>query len=215
MTENEIAGANLFMMCEKLNSDALTDVPEGYTLRPLRPDELELWKVIHFDTAPEVEQNKAFMDQYYDTVYAPYADTFYNSCLVLCRNDTGEPIGTCFAWMAYQKVLTIHWFKIKKEYENHGLGRALLSGVMRTINPQSYPVFLHTQPSSYRAIKLYTDFGFSFLTDDKVGYRQNHLTESLPYLKARMPEKVYHSLTFKKAPSVFLDAALTKEFSEF
>ena len=51
------------------------------------------------------------------------------------------------------------------EYEGKGIGRALLSYVMQSLPQNEYPVFLHTHPASFRAIKLYSDMGFKLLTD--------------------------------------------------
>ena len=57
-------------------------------------------------------------------------------------------------------------------------------------------VFLHTQPSSFRAIKLHSDFGFAFLTDPIIGYRKNDLEECLTILKEHMPQKDFEKLQF-------------------
>lgn len=154
------------------------------------------------------------MQQYFADVYQPREAEFFRKCLFLCdRNDT--PVGTCFAWKAYGNVTTIHWYKIRKEYEGHGLGRALLSAVMKDIPEEDYPVYLHTQPGSYRAIKLYTDFGFALLTDKQVGFRENELEMGLPYLKEKMPEADFARLRFERAPEDFLQAVKSSPVSQF
>lgn len=214
MTDLEIAGGNLFMMCPRLNENALTDIPDGYHVRPCRPDELELWKTIHFDNPADAEEQKPYMTSYFENVYAPAGDEFFRRCLFLCGTDD-VPVGTCFVWQAYGCVTTIHWYKIRKEYEGRGLGRALLSCVMRSVAPEDYPVYLHTHPACCRAIRLYTDFGFSLLTDKEIGFRANDLEQSLPYLLRRMPETVYSALTFASAGNEFLTAAKSTAFSQF
>lgn len=210
----ELAGGNLFMMCAHPDESAFTDISDGYHIRTCRPEELDLWKTIHFDDPSAAEEQKPYMDLYFETVYAPEGDEFWKRCLFLCAADD-VPVGTCFAWRAYGKVMTIHWYKIRKEFEGRGLGRALLSAVMRTIAEEDYPVFLHTHPGCFRAIKLYTDFGFSLLTDTEVGFRTNDLGISLPYLRRMMQADVYAALTFACATKEFLDAAKTSEFSHF
>ena len=112
-------------------------------------------------------------------------------------------------------MTTIHWYKIRKEYEGHGLGRALLSAVMKDIPEEDYPVYLHTQPGSYRAIKLYTDFGFALLTDKQVGFRENELEIGLPYLREKMPERDFARLRFERAPEDFLQAVKSSPVSQF
>ena len=81
--------------------------------------------------------------------------------------------------------------------------------------PEEYPVYLHTQPSSYRAIKLYTDFGFSLLTGGRVGQRENQLAQSLPILREVMPPAAYGRLTFAPAPEELLSAAASRKSANF
>lgn len=209
---SDIASGNLFMMCKKLKSEALTELPEGFTFRFCRQDELDVWKMMHYDQEPD--KHLADMTEYFEKVYEPQEEVFWKRCLFVCdRND--QPVGTCFAWKAYGQVMTIHWFKVKKEFEGLGIGRALLSKVMREIAETEFPVFLHTHPACTRAIKLYTDFGFSLLTEEQIGYRVNNLQEALPYLKQELLPEVFSSLSYCTAPEYFLQAAMSDAFSQF
>ena len=97
---------------------------------------------------------------------------------------------------------TIHWYKVKKEHEGKGIGRALLSEVMK--KAAEYPIYLHTQPGSFRAIKLYSDFGFVLLLDPVIGSRGNEIDVGLPYLKRHMPEAEYGKLRFGYSGKDFL-----------
>ncbi len=214
ITSEDISGGNLFMMCSELNEYALTDLPCGYHIRTCRKSELDIWKTMHFDSEESAKVFKPFMDKYFDMVYAPYGDEFWKRCMFLCdSNDI--PIGTCFIWLAYDEILTVHWYKIRKEYEGHGLGRALLSYVMRTVKEDEFPVYLHTHPTCSHAIKLYTDFGFSLVTDEEVGYRKNNLSQAMPYLKATLSDSAYHALTFSNATKDFLNAVKRTEYAQF
>lgn len=49
MNENNVLDFNIFMMCEKINNDALTDIPKGYHIRTCRKDELDIWYEFPFD----------------------------------------------------------------------------------------------------------------------------------------------------------------------
>ncbi len=212
--ENEIPDKDLFMMCKKMNPNALAELPNGYHVRNCRRDELDIWKRMPFDDEKTAEQYNDFMTKYFRDVYIHKEDLFYKKCLFVCdKNDT--PVGTCFAWKAYDKITTIHWFKVVKEYEGLGIGRALLSIVMKGIPGDEYPVFLHTHPSSFRAIKLYSDFGFALLTDPVIGYRQNDLEECLPILQTHMYKKDFQELQFAQAPENFLEAVKSTYINEF
>jgi len=212
--KKEISDKNLFMLCRKLNTSALAELPNGYHARTCRRNELDIWKRMHFDDEKTARQHSDYVTKFFNGVYACREDLFFKKCLFVCdKNDT--PIGTCFAWKAYDKITTIHWFKVVREYERLGIGKALLSIVMKSIPGNEYPVFLHTQPSSFRAIKLYTDFGFALLTDPVIGHRQNDLEECLPVLKALMFKDAYQKLRFEKAPEDFLEAVKSASINEF
>ncbi|WP_235782039.1 GNAT family N-acetyltransferase [Paenibacillus senegalensis] len=154
------------------------------------------------------------MESYFQEVYADKEDQFYEKCLFVCDSDD-RPVATCFAWKAYDAITTIQWWKVLRQYEGQGIGRALLSIVMQSLSDEDYPVFLHTQPSSYRAIKLYTDFGFQLLSDPVIGTRTNDLEECLPILREYMTPQAYQSLQITEAPVFFLQAASSSPIVQF
>ena len=167
-----------------------------------------------FDTQEEARQYAPYMARYFQNVYAAKEAEFFARCLFV-RAANGAPVGTAFLWRAYGRVNTLHWLKVRKEYEGQGIGRALLTRLLMPLAPEEYPVYLHTQPGSYRAIKLYTDFGFALLTDARIGPRENQLAQSLPFLQQAMPPAAYARLAFAQAPEALLSAAASREISEF
>jgi ribosomal protein S18 acetylase RimI-like enzyme len=194
---------NLFMICMKLDRGALSELSSEYHIRNCRKDELDIWKAMPFDDALQAEQYRSLMSRYYEEVYAPKGDLFFRSCLFVC-NTHDVPIATGFVWKAYDEFSTIHWLKVVRSYEGRGIGRALLSIMMTNLSESDYPVFLHTQPSSYRAIKLYSDFGFALLTDPVIGKRKNDIQRSLPVLESCMPSKSFGRLRTCRAPEYFV-----------
>jgi len=205
---------NLFMMCRRLNPDALRGLPAGYHIRHCRKDELERWKAMPFDDPGAANTNHEYMTRWFERVYAPKGELFYRTCLFVCdQHDT--PIATGFVWHAYDAFNTIHWLKVLLGYEGRGIGRALLAHMLARLGSRDYPVYLHTQPESYRAIKLYSDFGFSFLTDPVIGTRTNHLEACLPFLSRHMRAADYRRLSTTRAPKEFLETLKTEEEPEF
>ena len=205
MKEEEIPDKNIFMMCEALNRNSLTELPAGYSIRSCRPDELGIWKTMPFDDADLAKEYEGFMSDYFTTAYGGKEELFFAKNLFVCdRQD--KPIATCLNWKAYDEFNTIQWFKVLKECEGQGIGRALLSIIMRKLEMCDYPVYLHTQPSSFRAIKLYSDFGFSLLSDDKFGIRKNDLEECMPILEKFMQKEFFQELRITAAPKEFIDA---------
>lgn len=207
---NQIPHLHLFMMCASPNKQAFRDVPAGYHIRTCKPSELDTWKTLSVEDPAYFD----FMTDYFNHVYAHKADTFFASCLFACdQNDM--PVGSCFVWKAYDKINTIHWFRVLPAHEGKGIGRALLSHAMKDLKDDEYPVYIHTHPTGFKAIKLYSDFGFQFVSNHPIGYRPNDLRESLPYLEQNMPKEYFEKLKITKALPSLHDAALTSEHEEF
>lgn len=214
MKEEEIPDKNVFMMCQALNPNALSELPKEYFVRSCRPEELDIWKAMPFDEVGFTEEYDQFMTDFFEATYGGKEDLFFAKTLFVC-NKKDEPIATCLLWKVYDEFNTIHWFKVLKEYEGKGIGRALLSIIMKDLSKEDYPVYLHTQPGSFRAIKLYSDFGFSLLSGDKFGNRQNDLDECLPILKKFMPEKDFQNLKITEAPKEFEKALRNQTTNQF
>jgi ribosomal protein S18 acetylase RimI-like enzyme len=204
---------NIFMMCKEVNRQAFSSLPPGFTVRTLRREELDLWKAMPFDDGYTAD-HAAYMDEFFRTTYAAQEETFFARTLVVCdRHD--QIVGTCFLWQAYGLFNTVHWFKVVKGYENRGIGRALLSILFQDVTDADLPIYLHTQPESFRAIKLYSDFGFDLLTDQRIGQRDNHIEQCLPYLKAMMPKEDYDQLRFTAAPAEFIVGMTAQHDDQF
>ncbi len=183
---------NLFMMCRRLNRDALSDLPPGFHLRLCRPDELDLWKDMQLLNTGGTP--RSYIDGYFTKWYAPKGDLFFQRCTFAC-NSQDEPVGSAFLWKQYDLYTTVHWVKVLPEYEGRGLGRALLSHLLRDLPSADYPVYLHTHPSCNRAVKLYSDFGFALLSEPAlIDGRSNDVAEALPFLQRLMPEADFRRL---------------------
>lgn len=204
---------NLFMICTRLNAQAFSKLPPGFTVRTLRREELSFWKAMPFDDEYSAE-SAAYMDDFFRMTYAAQEELFFQRVIVVCdQND--QIVATCFLWQAYGLFTTVHWFKVVKAYEGRGIGRALLTLVFKDVTDADLPIYLHTQPESFRAIKLYSDFGFDLLTDAWIGQRENHLAQSLPFLKETMPLKDYAQLRFAVAPAEFIAGMAQQTTSQF
>jgi len=214
MEEEEIPDLNLFMMCEQLNKSELSPLSKDYTIRPCRPDEFDIWKAFPFDKEEQAKQYKDIMTNYFTETYSENKDLFFTNTLFVC-DQYGKPIATCSSWKAYGKFNTIQWFKTRKSHEGKGIGRALLSVIMKRFDQTDYPVFLHTQPGSFRAIKLYADFGFNLLAGQQFGTRKNDLDKSLPILKEFMPEQDYKRLKIVEPPVSFVAALRNEKTNQF
>jgi ribosomal protein S18 acetylase RimI-like enzyme len=214
MKEAEIPDKNIFMMCSALNRNALTKLPANYIIRSCRLDELDIWKAMPFDDVNLAKEYHEFMSDYFTTTYGGKEELFFSKTLFVCDLQD-KPVATCLIWKAYGEFNTIQWFKVLKEYEGQSIGRALLSIIMQELDVNDYPVYLHTQPSSFRAIKLYSDFGFSLLSGDRFGTRSNDLEECLPILERFMPQAYFQKLRIVTAPKEFEDILNKYDTNQF
>jgi GNAT superfamily N-acetyltransferase len=214
MKEEDIPDKNIFMMCEELNRAALADLPAGFSVRSCRPDELDIWKAMPFDDAETAKEYQGFMNDFFRTVYGGKEEDFFARTLFVC-DERDKPVATCLVWKAYDEFNTIHWFKVLKEYEGRGIGRALLSLILRDLKASDFPIYLHTQPGSFRAIKLYSDFGFALLSNENCGPRKNDLDECLPILEEFMPKEFFQNLRTTEAPQEFIEALDKHETIQF
>jgi GNAT superfamily N-acetyltransferase len=202
--DEKIPDKNLFMMCQKLNTSALSKLSGDYSIRKCRKEELDIWKAMPFGDPKQAKKYLGLMTDYFVNVYSRQSDLFYKKCLFVCdKND--KPVATAFMWKAYGEFNTVHWLKVIKEYEGKGIGRALLSVILSELRDLDYPIYLHTQPSSYKAIKLYSDFGFNLLSDPIIGSRKNDLEECLPILERFMTQNDFKKIKIIKAPKSFIN----------
>jgi GNAT superfamily N-acetyltransferase len=208
-----VADLNLFMMCEELVSSELSGLPEGYTIRSSRPDEFGTWKAFPFDTTAEAAAFDEYMTAYFNDVYASREAAFFEATKFVCDVD-GTPVATCAIWSAYGCLTTVHWLKVRRSHEGLGIGRALTSGLLRDIPLSKFPVYLHTQPGSFRAIKLYSDLGFKILDNDTGPWHNDYL-EAMNELREHMPADVFERLAVATAPDSFAEIVRTHSLHEF
>lgn len=205
---------NLFMLCRALRREALTAMPTPYRVRQMRRDELATWKAMPFDDPETAVAYDGFMEDWWRLVYASRADEFFARTL-FAVDEHDRPVGTCGLWDAYGRIPTIHWLKVVTAHEGRGIGRALLSAVLRDLAADAFPVYLHTQPESIAAIALYSDLGFDLLRGERFGTRANHLAESLPYLREHLSPKAWASLRVSNPPAGFVELMATTTTAEF
>ena len=213
MNKNEV-DMDIFMICKKIDKKAFKNLPKEYFARNLRKTELEIWKKLPFFEYEYTEKEHNIMTEWYNLLYGKNEELFYNKCLVVC-NRKDEIIGTGFLWRSYDcQINSVHWLKVIPEYESKGIGRALLTILFQNIEEKDLPIYLHTQTGSYRAIKLYSDFGFKILTDSKIGKINNEINECKGILKKYIPKEHFRKIKYVKAPKRFLDIIGKYEYKE-
>jgi ribosomal protein S18 acetylase RimI-like enzyme len=92
-------------------------------------------------------------------------------------------------------VSSLHWLVMKEQYQGNGLGRALSAAVMNIFaEHDAFPVYIHTQPWSWKAILLYASLGFRIQKTDSFSTYVNQYREAMNTLKGLLPEDQYRML---------------------
>jgi hypothetical protein len=105
---------DLFMMCPEMNRGAVRPMPEGFAIRNCRKGELDAWIDLQADDPLQAPMLRGYLLDYFRGIYAPEGDRFYENC-VFAVDRADVPVGTVFIWKAYNRVNTVHWFKVRPE----------------------------------------------------------------------------------------------------
>lgn len=201
-TFEQTGNHNLFMMCKQVNDKAFRPMPEGYSIVSCTKERFNDWLLV----AAENCYQDLLID-FYQKVYARNQDAFLERCY-LVYDSNNQPVATALLWKAYDQFESIGWVRTLPNYENRGIGRALLSYIMQKAN---MPVYLHTQPTSVVAMQLYLDLGFVFLNDPMIGIRKNDFLQDKHMLEILLDR----NLDSCGAPSLFLETLKNQQIIEF
>jgi beta-glucuronidase len=153
------AGYEVHMIRPHLERIPQIAFPEGYAIRPMRPDEGGLWADIERDA-----------EDYFPITDRTFANEFSHDlhavqwrCFII-TDRRGVGVGTVSAWYNRdyrgQEVGLVHWIAIRPAYQGRGLGKAALSLCLNRLACWHDRALLGTQTRRIRAIKLYLNFGF-------------------------------------------------------
>jgi ribosomal protein S18 acetylase RimI-like enzyme len=206
----DLPDKNVFMMCREPRPHALAPFPTGFSVRQMGASDLPAWMAMPFDDPRDAAVHRPFMEDYVSRVYGGAMDRFFAQTMIVEQG--GHMVGVCTRWKAYGALETVHWLKVKPEWEGAGVGRALMTHLLEHAE---FPVYLHTQPESFRAIGLYVDLGFVLLEGERFGRRVNHLDASTSYLEQHLRPDAVQKLETVEAPEHFRRVTARADTEEF
>jgi hypothetical protein len=179
------------MRCDNVDSSAFCELPEGLAIQYYEPGMHEIWMDIQKSAGAFDNYNDADIMNYFSDRFLSKRDELERRCIFLKDIKKKIYVGTCCAWMAEKEgrmIPVLHWLAVRNGFENMKYARMLITETMKIFNILDYgeSVYLHTQPSSYKAIKLYNDFGFCITKHDTYGNAKNECSEALEILKNYM-----------------------------
>ena len=195
MIDRTIKYYNFIMKLEEIELQKSASLPSDYSFRMYEDQDEEAWAEIEYSINDF--QTKEAALKYFTSKYLKYPLDLKKRCIFVL-NKNKEPIGSCMAWFDEKNgknISSLHWLAVKPEFQNLGIGSFLLEktlSVFKDLSDES--VYLHTQPWSYKAIKLYLNFGFIALKEETFSDFRNEYKEAMMVLKELLDPNTYQKL---------------------
>ena len=190
MLDRTIPFYNTILKCSNYENIKV-ELPEGFSIETYRPGYEKDWARLEcaigdFDSTMEAEQY--FIESYLQ-------DSEKLSRILFALDSNNAVVGSCIAWQdkrGSDTVSSLHWLVVDKQYQRIGLGRALSVSVMNIYARQSaFPVYIHTQPWSWKAILLYHSLGFKLQKTDTFSHYENEYKKALGELGKILTEEQF------------------------
>ena len=193
MLDRTIPFYNTIMKC----SDYLprrVELPAGFTIVSYQRGYEKEWAKLEYAIGDFDSLEAA--EKYYVETYLQYPERIPNILFLL--NAEHEIVGSCIAWQDLQgakSVSSLHWLVVQERYQGIGLGRALCMAVMNIYaEREALPVYIHTQPWSWKAILLYVSLGFRIQKADTFSHYENEYGKAMAELRNIVSEEQYERL---------------------
>ena len=190
MLDRSIPFYNTILRCDQYQHREV-DLPSGFSIVSYKKGYEKAWAKLEcsvgdFDSLDEAEN-------YFVATYLQNQELFGNILFLL--NEEQAVIGACIAWQDNRQgsmVSSLHWLIVDEKYHGMGLGKALCCATMNIYEEQdSLPVYIHTQPWSWKAIFLYISFGFKLQKSDAFSHYVNEYDKAMAVLKKIVTEKQF------------------------
>ena len=190
MLDRMIPFYNTILRCDHyLAKD--TALPESYSVVTYKPGYEKAWAELEysigdFDSAGEAEE-------YFVSTYLKDTDKTDN--ILFLKDAEDKIIGSCIAWQDDRNgalVSSLHWLIVDENHQGMGLGKALCCAVMNIYAGKgAFPVYIHTQPWSWKAILLYVSLGFKLQKNDTFSHYVNQHDDAMRTLKEQLSDEQF------------------------
>ena len=197
MLDRTIPFYHIIMRCDRVLPMEIK-LPAGYAIRSYQPGDEDAWAdllcAVGEQTSPE-EARADFTRRY-------LADTALTDRIFFAVDAQGAVIGTAIAWDDGLRVL--HWLAVHPDHQRKGIGKALCQTCLRLFRREdnALPVWLHTQPRSWKAILLYISLGFKLQPRDTIYNYENQYAQAMETLQAVVTPEQYAKMAAATAADV-------------
>lgn len=195
MPDRSIPFYNLILRCSGWQG-AETPPPEGFRLRLYQPGDEAAWAALEYEIGDFASPEDAL--DYFVRTYGPHPrELARRGVFAVDRRD--RVVGICTAWRDRdadgREAASLHWLAVSPETQGRGLGKALCRralAVFRELGES--PVYIHTQPWSWKALRLYVREGFRLQRTDTFGGYENQYSQGMEALSVALPEAWFREL---------------------
>lgn len=186
MIDRKIPFKNIIMKCSHMVPSLIPILPSGFSFNKyLSGDEIG-WASLEYLIGDFSSHKEAL--NYFLNTYLVHPSDLANRGFFIKKE--GEIVATCIAWYDTKigkTISSLHWLVVHPNYENLGLGSYLIyqAQLFYKVN-NAFPIYIHTQPWSYKAIYLYNKFGFNLLKSDTFSSYSNDYVEGIDILKQHL-----------------------------
>lgn len=167
-------------------------LPEGFSLRGYQPGDEEAWAALEYEIG-DFDTPEAARD-YFAGTYCAAPGELEKRCL-FAIDGQGRVAGTCTAWRDRRgagEIASLHWLAVSPAHQGKGLGKALCRGTLEIFQDLGeFPVYIHTQPWSWKALLLYMREGFRLQKTDTFGAYTNQYELGMEALRAVLSPEQY------------------------
>ena len=199
MIDSSIEYKSIILRCDQIDKSAYLELDSDVEIEFYKKGMETVWTGVQKGAGEFERIIDSDVTTYFIERYGCEQDELEKRCIFLKKKSTKKYIGTCMAWFEHkgkEEVPVLHWLAIDDAYSGKGYARMLITQVLKIFEQldAGQKIYLHTQPASYRAIKLYNDFGFCMTRTDTYGTAVNEFEDALPILKQYMTFDSYSKL---------------------
>lgn len=194
MIDRSIPYYNLILRCDKIHTHSVS-LPGNYHFKMYDDGDEKHWAELECEIGDFSFVEEA--ETYFRRNYCKQIDELKKRC-VFVVDDKGNVVGSCIAWHDLKDkatVASLHWLVVSPKHQGKHIGLALCQKVMEIFKKSGeFPVYIHTQPWSYKAIFLYTKLGFKIQKTDTFSHYENQYDKALETLKSILTERQVNQL---------------------
>lgn len=194
MIDRSIPYYNLILKCDKIHITPIS-LPEGYHFKMFEVGDEKFWAKLEYEIGDFSSVEEAYT--YFKANYCNQIDELKKRCVFVVDN-SDDVVGSCIAWHDFKDgdtVASLHWLVVTPKHQGKHIGLALCQKVMEIFNEfVEMPVYIHTQPWSYKAILLYVKLGFKIQKADTFSHYDNRYVLAMETLKSILTENQFKQL---------------------